>query len=45
VQQYVSGLVENNNWKIALEILKNCYLGCIYNLDELQEEIITGKIK
>lgn len=27
LQQYVSTLVENSNWKTALELLKDCYRG------------------
>jgi len=33
LQQHIMGLVENNYWKIALEILKDCHKGQIYELD------------
>jgi hypothetical protein len=45
LQQQLIGLVENNYWKIALEILKNCHLGIIYQLDEIIPELIETKTK
>ena len=45
LQQYINNLIENNNWKIALQILKDCYLGKIHDPDELHIEVVQSKIQ
>lgn len=45
LNQYINCQIENNNWKIALQILKDCYLGKIHELDEIHPELMQNKIK
>jgi hypothetical protein len=45
LQQYINAQVENNNWKIALEVLKDCYLGKVHALDEIHPDLMQQKIR
>lgn len=45
LQQYIAMQIENNNWKAALEILKDCYLGKVHELDEIHTDLMQSKIK